>query len=59
MVSFTDYPSFVVFLAVFLGAILTKALMPVFIRFLRRRLIGHPVRADGHRRRVFPRRARS
>ena len=47
MVSFTDYPSFVVFLAIFLGAILTMALMPVFIRFLRRRLIGQQVRADG------------
>lgn len=47
MVSFADYPSFVVFLAIFLGAILTMALMPVFIRFLRRRLIGQQVRADG------------
>jgi phospho-N-acetylmuramoyl-pentapeptide-transferase len=47
MVSFTQYPTFVVFLAVFLGAIVTMAFMPVFIRFLRSHLIGQQVRADG------------
>ena len=31
MLSFTQYPTFVVFLAVFLGAIVAMALMPVFI----------------------------
>lgn len=47
MLSFTQYPTFVVFLAVFLGAIVTMALMPVFIKFLRSHLIGQQVRADG------------
>lgn len=47
MLSFTQYPTFVVFLAVFLGAIVAMALMPVFIKFLRSHLIGQQVRADG------------
>ena len=47
MVSFFEYPTFVVFLAVFLGAIVTIALMPGFIKFLRKHLIGQQVRADG------------
>lgn len=47
MLSFTQYPTFVVFLAVFLGAIATMAFMPVFIKFLRSHLIGQQVRADG------------
>ena len=47
MVSFSSYPTFVVFLAVFLGAVATMAIMPVFIKFLRSHLIGQQVRADG------------
>ncbi len=47
MVSFTQYPTFVVFLSVFLGAAVTMVLMPVFIKFLRSHLIGQQVRADG------------
>ena len=47
MLSYTQYPTFVVFLAVFLGAIVTMAFMPVFIKFLRSHLIGQQVRADG------------
>ena len=47
MVSFFEYPTFVVFLAVFLGAIVTITLMPGFIKFLRKHLIGQQVRADG------------
>ena len=47
MVSFFQYPTFVVFLAVFVGCILTMAIMPAFIRFLRSHLIGQQVRADG------------
>ncbi len=47
MVSFSAYPTFIVFLAVFLGVILTIALMPWFIKFLRFHLIGQQVRADG------------
>ncbi len=47
MVSAFQYPTFVVFLAVFLGAIATMALMPLWIKFLRSHLIGQQVRADG------------
>ena len=47
MVSFFEYPTFVVFLAIFMGVVLTIALMPAFIKFLRSHLIGQPVRADG------------
>ena len=47
MVSFVEYPTFMVFLAIFLGVIVTIALMPAFIKFLRSHLIGQPVRADG------------
>ncbi|MEF2656002.1 MAG: phospho-N-acetylmuramoyl-pentapeptide-transferase [Eggerthellaceae bacterium] len=47
MVSFFEYPTFVVFLALFLGVIITIALMPWFIKFLRSHLIGQQVRADG------------
>lgn len=47
MVSFFQYPTFVVFLALFLGVIITIALMPWFIKFLRSHLIGQQVRADG------------
>ena len=36
-----------VFLAMFLGVIVTIALMPAFIKFLRKHLIGQFVRADG------------
>ncbi len=47
MVSFSQYPTFVVFLSVFLGAVVTMLLMPLFIKFLRSHLIGQQVRADG------------
>lgn len=47
MLSFAEYPTFIVFLAVFLGVIATIALMPFFIRFLKQHLIGQQVRADG------------
>ena len=47
MVSFVEYPTFMVFLAIFLGVIVTIALMPAFIKFLRKHLIGQFVRADG------------
>lgn len=47
MVSFTQYPTFVVFLAIILGAVLTMVLMPAWIKFLRSHLIGQQVRADG------------
>ncbi len=47
MVAAFQYPTFVVFLAVFLGAIVTMVLMPLWIKFLRSHLIGQQVRADG------------
>lgn len=47
MLSSFSYPTFVVFLAIFLGVIITIALMPGFIKFLRAHLIGQQVRADG------------
>ncbi len=44
---FSEYPTFIVFLAIALGTLLTILLMPVWIKFLRSHLIGQQVRADG------------
>ena len=44
---FSAYPTFLVFLAVVLAIIVTMALMPAWIRFLRKGHIGQQVRADG------------
>lgn len=44
---FSQYPTFLVFLAVVIAAALTMALMPLWIRMLRSSHIGQPVRADG------------
>ena len=44
---FSQYPTFVVFLAVVLAIVITMALMPAFIRALRSYHIGQHVRADG------------
>ena len=44
---FSQYPTFVVFLAVVLAIVITMALMPAFIRALRSSHIGQQVRADG------------
>ena len=44
---FSQYPTFVVFLAVVLSIVITMALMPAFIRALRSSHIGQQVRADG------------
>ena len=44
---FSDYPTFLVFLAVVISAALTMALMPLWIRMLRSSHIGQQVRADG------------
>lgn len=43
----SQYPTFVVALAVMVGMVLTMALMPFWIKFLRAHLIGQQVRADG------------
>jgi len=52
---FTDtvlayYPTFLVFLAVFIGMALTMIMLPFWIRLLRIRKIGQQVRADGPER---------
>lgn len=44
---FSRYPTFLVFLAVFVAIVLTMALMPAWIRFLRSSHIGQQVRDDG------------
>lgn len=44
---FEQYPTFTVFIAIALGAIVTMILMPVWIKFLKSHLIGQQVRADG------------
>ncbi len=44
---FAAYPTFLVFLAVVLGMVVTMVLMPAWIRFLRSSHIGQQVRADG------------
>lgn len=43
----TQYPTFSMFLAIVVSAIITMALMPAWIRVLRRDNIGQQVRADG------------
>ena len=44
---FAQYPTFLVFLAVFVAMVLTLVFMPPFIRFLRAGQIGQQVRDDG------------
>lgn len=44
---FDEYPTFLVFVATVLSAAITMAIMPLFIKFLRRVHIGQQVRADG------------
>lgn len=44
---FAQYPTFLVFLAIVLAIVVTMALMPVWIRFLKSSHIGQQVRADG------------
>ena len=46
----TYYPSYVVFIAIFVGAAIVLALMPFWIRVLRYRKIGQQIRADGPQR---------
>lgn len=42
-----SYPTYQVFLSLGIAAVVTMALMPLFIRFLRSRQIGQQIRADG------------
>lgn len=44
---YAQYPTFTVFFAVFIGAIITMVLMPFWIKGLKKHLIGQQVRADG------------
>ena len=44
---FSQYPTFLVFLAVFVSIVLTMLFMPGWIRFLRSSHIGQQVRDDG------------
>ncbi len=46
----SSYPTYVVFLALFLAAAIVLALMPFWIRLLRYRKIGQQIRADGPQR---------
>ncbi|HIW76120.1 MULTISPECIES: phospho-N-acetylmuramoyl-pentapeptide-transferase [Gordonibacter] len=44
---FSEYPTFLVFLAIVLAIVVTMALTPFWIRFLKSSHIGQQVRADG------------
>ncbi len=44
---FSEYPTFLVFLAIVLAMAVTMALMPLWIKFLKSSHIGQQVRADG------------
>ncbi|MBR5260112.1 MAG: phospho-N-acetylmuramoyl-pentapeptide-transferase [Eggerthellaceae bacterium] len=44
---FAQYPTFITFLAAFITVVVTIALMPMWIRFLKSSQIGQQVRADG------------
>ena len=43
----SQYPTYLVFVAVFVAGLLTAVLMPAFIRVMRKDGIGQQVRADG------------
>jgi len=50
MIGFPHYPTFQVFLAIFMAMTLTMLLLPLWIRILRFRQLGQQVRADGPQR---------
>ncbi|MDR1421720.1 MAG: phospho-N-acetylmuramoyl-pentapeptide-transferase [Coriobacteriales bacterium] len=50
MIGFAEYPTFQVFLAIFVALTLTMLLLPLWIRILRFRQIGQQIRADGPQR---------
>lgn len=50
MIISSDYPTYVVFIAVFVAAAVTLVLMPFWIKLLRYRKIGQQIRADGPQR---------
>jgi len=53
MLGFTQYPTFQVFLAIFVSMAITMALLPLWIRILRFRQIGQQIRADGPQRHLI------
>jgi phospho-N-acetylmuramoyl-pentapeptide-transferase len=50
MIGFAEYPTFQVFLAIFVSMAITMILLPIWIRILRFRQIGQQIRADGPQR---------
>jgi phospho-N-acetylmuramoyl-pentapeptide-transferase len=50
MIGFAQYPTFQVFLAIFVSMAITMVLLPIWIRILRFRQIGQQIRADGPQR---------
>ncbi|MDR3314928.1 MAG: phospho-N-acetylmuramoyl-pentapeptide-transferase [Coriobacteriales bacterium] len=50
MLGFSAYPTFQVFLAIFLAMAVTMLLLPIWMRILRIRQIGQQIRADGPQR---------
>ncbi|MDR1014902.1 MAG: phospho-N-acetylmuramoyl-pentapeptide-transferase [Coriobacteriales bacterium] len=50
MIGFAAYPTFQVFLAIFVSMAITMVLLPIWIRILRFRQIGQQIRADGPQR---------
>ncbi|MDR3037015.1 MAG: phospho-N-acetylmuramoyl-pentapeptide-transferase [Coriobacteriales bacterium] len=50
MIGYAEYPTFQVFLAIFLSIAITMLLLPLWIRVLHFRQIGQQIRADGPQR---------
>ncbi|MDR1713196.1 MAG: phospho-N-acetylmuramoyl-pentapeptide-transferase [Coriobacteriales bacterium] len=50
MLGFSAYPTFQVFLAIFISMAITMFLLPIWMRILRIRQIGQQIRADGPQR---------
>ncbi|MDR1183332.1 MAG: phospho-N-acetylmuramoyl-pentapeptide-transferase [Coriobacteriales bacterium] len=50
MIGFAEYPTFQVFLAIFVSMAITMILLPLWIRILHFRQIGQQIRADGPQR---------
>ncbi|HBT95800.1 MAG TPA: phospho-N-acetylmuramoyl-pentapeptide-transferase [Coriobacteriia bacterium] len=50
MIGFPEYPTFQIFLAIFVSMAITMVLLPLWIRVLHFRQIGQQIRADGPQR---------
>jgi phospho-N-acetylmuramoyl-pentapeptide-transferase len=50
VIGFTEYPTFQVFLAIFVSMAIAMVLLPIWIRILHFRQIGQQIRADGPQR---------